>query len=199
VNPDTPSVSRPATALVLNLFRRSGGSQYGGEAVSQLEHALQAATFAEADGASSPLIAAALLHDIGHLLHELPDDAPEQGIDDQHELLGAAWLEARFIPDVVEPVKLHVAAKRYLCTVDPSYHSRLSPPSVTSLMLQGGPMSSEEVLAFDALPFAADAVRLRQWDEAAKVPLMVTPRVEHFARHLDAACLPTDVATEARS
>ena len=134
------------------------------------------------------MISAALLHDIGHLLHDLPDDASEQGVDDQHELLGAQWLESHFIPAVVEPVKLHVAAKRYLCAVDETYHSRLSGPSMTSLMLQGGPMSADEVREFDSLPFAVDAVRLRRWDEAAKVPRCVTPRIEHFARHLDATC-----------
>lgn len=182
------TVHQPATSAVLALFRQSGGSQYGGEAVSQLEHALQAATQAEADGASPALISAAFLHDIGHLLHDLPDDASEQGVDDQHELLGAWWLESHFLPAVVEPVKLHVAAKRYLCTVDVAYQSRLSGPSITSLKLQGGPMSADEVREFDALPYAADAVRLRRWDEAAKVPRCVTPRIEHFAGHLDATC-----------
>lgn len=181
---------QPATREVIDLFRRHGGSQYGGEAVSQLEHALQAATCAESERASSELIVAALLHDIGHLLHDLPDDAADQGLDDRHELLGAQWLEQRFCPAVVEPVKLHVDAKRYLCAIDPAYHSQLSGPSRTSLGLQGGTMSADEVREFEQRPYSKDAARLRRWDEAAKIPLFVTPRIEHFATHLDAACGP---------
>lgn len=190
----THPAHQPATVAVLNLFRRSGGSQYGGEAVSQLEHALQAATAAEAEGAGAALVAAALLHDVGHLLHELPDDAPDQGVDDRHELLGADWLELRFAPAVVELVKQHVPAKRYLCAVDADYRSQLSGPSLTSLALQGGPMTNDEVRAFEDSPFAQDAVRLRLWDDAAKVPGLATPRLEHFAAHLDAVCLPTGAA-----
>src|SRR5262245_38387505 len=105
------------TDEVLALFRQRGGSQYGGEAVTQLEHARQAATFAEREGAAPALIAAALVHDVGHLLHELPDDAPDRGVDDRHETLAAAWLAQRFRPATVAPVAMHVAAKRYLCAV----------------------------------------------------------------------------------
>lgn len=180
----------PPTAEVLDLFRRNGDSQYGGEAVSQLEHALQAATFAEAEGASAALIAAALLHDIGHLLHTLPDDTSDRGIDDRHELLGARWLEARFPPEVSEPIKLHVAAKRYLCAVDRDYRDRLSSPSQVSLALQGGPMTPEEVREFEQHRFARDATRLRHWDDAAKVPRLATPPLEHFAVALDACRAP---------
>jgi predicted HD phosphohydrolase len=128
-----------------------------------------------------------LLHDIGHLLHDLPADAPEHGIDDEHEALGGRWLATRFSRGVCEPVRLHVAAKRYLCSAEPSYLQKLSGPSLQSLQLQGGPMSPEEVLAFEQLPFFAEAVRLRRWDEAAKVEAMLTPYIEHFALHLDAA------------
>lgn len=184
------AVPQPATAAVIELFRQRGGSQYGGEAVSQLEHALQVATLAEASGATSALIAAALLHDIGHLLHDLPDDAPERGIDDQHERIGARWLEERFTPAVVQPVKLHVAAKRYLCAVDPGYLQNLSEPSRISLVLQGGPMRADEVLAFEREPFARDAARLRRWDEAAKAPMSPTPPIDHFT-----SCLDDNLAT----
>ncbi|WP_425619313.1 phosphonate degradation HD-domain oxygenase [Anatilimnocola sp. NA78] len=177
----------PTTVAVLKLFQANGGSRYGGENVSQLEHALQAAYFAEADGAASPLIAAALLHDVGHLLHDLPADAPDRGIDDRHEALGAHWLKERFGPDVCDPVQLHVDAKRYLCAVDAAYLQVLSGPSIQSLELQGGPMSAEEVARFEQRPHFQDAVRLRRWDDAAKVPELVTPYLEHFARHLDAA------------
>jgi len=179
----------PTTSLVLQLFQASGGSRYGGENVSQLEHALQAAFFAEAEGAASPLIAAALLHDVGHLLHDLPADAPDHGIDDRHEALGARWLKERFGPDVCDPVQLHVDAKRYLCAVDPDYRQLLSEPSIQSLELQGGPMSAAEIAAFEQLPHFPEAVRLRRWDDAAKVPNLVTPYLEHFAAHLDAAAL----------
>jgi gamma-butyrobetaine dioxygenase len=152
-----------------------------------LEHALQAATFAECDGAAPVLIAAALIHDVGHLLHDLPDEAPDQGVDDRHETLAAVWLAKRFQPAVVAPVAMHVAAKRYLCTVDTEYFGQLSRPSIQSLALQGGPMSLEEVDRFQTRPYFEEAVRLRRWDDAAKVVGMKTPDLEHFARYLDLA------------
>lgn len=177
---------KQSTEEVLRLFRARGGSRYGGESVSQLAHALQAAQRAEAEGATPALIAAALLHDVGHLLHDLADDAPDQGVDDVHENLGAAWLAARFGSEVVQPVALHVAAKRYLCAVDDQYFGQLSPPSVQSLKLQGGRMSADEVRQFEQGPFFQDAARLRRWDDAAKVPGQITPKPEHFAQYLDA-------------
>jgi phosphonate degradation associated HDIG domain protein len=164
---------------VRQMFSERGGSQYGGEAVTQLEHALQAAQLAEAAGADAPLIAAALLHDIGHLLHDRPDDAPTYRVDDAHEASAARWLAGWLPAETVEPVRLHVAAKR-LCATDRVYHSRLRPPSIQSLRLQGGPMSEAEASAFRASPFFKAAVRLRVWDEAAKVPGLQTPDVDHF-------------------
>jgi predicted HD phosphohydrolase len=133
------------------------------------------------------LVTAALLHDVGHLLHDLPDDAPASGVDDRHEALGDQWLRRHFGPAVTEPVRLHVDAKRYLCVVEPAYFDTLSPPSVRSLELQGGPFTPDEVRAFEALPFFEDAVRLRCWDDAAKVPGLRTPDPEHFRAHLQAA------------
>jgi phosphonate degradation associated HDIG domain protein len=183
----TAGAGRDTTAEVLQLFRRRGGSQYGREAVTQLEHALQAATFAENEGAPPALITAALIHDVGHLLHDLSDDAPDQGIDDRHETLAANWLAQRFRPAVVAPVAMHVAAKRYLCSMDPAYLGLLSQPSVQSLALQGGAMTPAEVTQFETRPFFQDAVRLRRWDDAAKVVGMATPDLEHFARYLDLA------------
>ena len=115
------------------LFAQRGNSLYGGEAVTQREHALQAARLAEKSGADAELITAALLHDIGHLLHEFPDDAADDGVDDRHEELGERWLSRHFGPAVTEPVRLHVAAKRYLCAVEADYFSELSPTSVQSL------------------------------------------------------------------
>lgn len=169
---------------VLQLFTQRGDSQYGGECVTQREHALQAAFFAERQGASASLIAAALLHDIGHLLHELPEDAPTKGVDDSHEHLAARWLAQRFGPAVCQPVEMHVVAKRYLCTIDPDYLKQLSEPSRHSLGLQGGAMSDEECLAFKQRPFADDAIQLRRWDDAAKVRGLVTPDLQHFAQFI---------------
>lgn len=169
------------------LFARSGDSQYGGEAVSQLEHALQSALLAEQDQAAPALISASLLHDIGHLLHDLPDDAPDQGIDDHHENSGFHFLRQRFDTDVSEPVRLHVDAKRYLCTVDDSYEKQLSEPSLVSLRLQGGKMSDQEVECFRANPHWESAVRLRYWDDRAKVAKLPTPPIDHFLRYVATA------------
>jgi predicted HD phosphohydrolase len=99
---------------VLDCFRKRGSCNYGKEAVTQQEHALQTAYAAEQSGATAHLIAACLLHDIGHMLHDLPEDAPDHHIDDEHEQLGAAWLVDYFVPEVVEPVRLHVATDRTL-------------------------------------------------------------------------------------
>ena len=168
-------------STILELFQARGSSEYGGEAVTQEEHALQAAAFAMHDGGDEALIAAALLHDIGHLLHDLPEDAPDDGVDDHHENSGAAFIDAHFGPEVCEPVRLHVAAKRYLTAVEPDYMAKLSEPSIVSLQLQGGPMSAAEQAAFRANPHWEAALRLRRYDEEAKVPGATTPKVEDFA------------------
>ena len=181
----------PVIGKVVELFNRHGDSQYGGEAVTQREHALQCALLARESGQKAPTVVAALLHDVGHLLHHLPDDAPEQGVDDHHEDLGAAWLEKHLIAEAVEPVRLHVAAKRYLCAVESDYFARLSPPSVTSLELQGGPMSDQEVEAFERHPHFRQAVLVRRFDEEAKVPGLATPTIEDFVPDL-ASCLKGD-------
>jgi phosphonate degradation associated HDIG domain protein len=178
----------PVTNEIIALFNRNGNSQYGHEAVTQLQHGLQAAWLAEKAGASAALITASLVHDIGHLLHDLPDDAPDHGIDDRHEILGQRWLESRFGPAVVEPVKLHVDAKRYLCGAQPDYLAILSPPSVQSLMLQGGPMSRSECDLFEQNPFFRDAVELRRWDDLAKDSELMTPSIEYFGKYIDETC-----------
>ena len=169
---------------IITLFNDQGDSEYGGEPVTQGEHALQSAHLALAEKASSSLVIASLLHDIGHLLHALPDDAPEQGIDDLHEELGNRFLIKYFIPAVSEPVHLHVAAKRYLCAVEPSYFALLSEPSVLSLQLQGGPMSEEECQKFEANPFYKDAVQLRRYDDMAKIPNLTVQPIEFYAPFL---------------
>ena len=163
--------------------------RYGLSAVSQLQHALQAAALAERAGEPATLILASLLHDIGHMIHELGEDPAARGIDDRHEELGAAWLERHFGPAVAEPVRLHVPAKRYLCAVEGDYFSKLSPDSVRSLELQGGPMSAGEVAAFDRSAHAEAAKRLRRYDEAAKDPMASTSDFEHFLRYAEASLL----------
>ena len=174
----------PAIDTIIQLFEERGGSEYGGEAVTQLQHALQCATLAKETGTEASLIAAALLHDIGHLMHDLPDDAPELGVDDIHEVAAAGFLERHFIPAVTQPVRLHVMAKRYLCSTDPGYLSLLSAPSVLSLGLQGGLLSSEEIAAFEKNEFAAAAVQLRKWDDVAKDAEAVSASLESFVPYL---------------
>ncbi len=166
------------------LFEQRGMSQYGGEAVSQLEHALQAATLAETENAPAELIVAALLHDVGHLLHDLPADAPDQGVDDHHENSGQHFLRQNFPAAVVEPVRMHVDAKRYLCTAEPGYLEQLSEPSKLSLQLQGGPMSAEECQQFESNEFYKESLRLRRWDDLAKIPELATPTLKHFMQYV---------------
>jgi phosphonate degradation associated HDIG domain protein len=155
--------------------------------IDQLEHALQCAALAEADGAEPTLVAAALLHDIGHLLHDLGDSPAARGIDDRHELRGREWLGRWFGEAVTEPVRFHVNAKRYLTATDPGYFATLSASSVRSLELQGGAFSPELAAGFIGLPYAPSAVRLRRWDEAAKLPGKSTPDLAHFRRYIEAS------------
>ena len=172
------------------LFADRGDSEYGGEPVTQREHALQCALLAEQSNAATSLVVAALLHDVGHLLHDLPDDAPDEGIDDAHENSGNNFLKKFFGLDVTEPVRLHVAAKRYLCTVDPSYYEQLSEPSITSLKLQGGTMSDEEKAEFESSPYWREALELRRWDDLAKIVDLETPPVEHYLPMIDEVLAP---------
>jgi phosphonate degradation associated HDIG domain protein len=171
---------------LLDIFVGRATRRYGLSSVNQLQHALQAATLAEADGASPATVLASLLHDVGHMIHELGDNPAGRGIDDVHEELGADWLARRFGPEVSEPVRLHVAAKHYLCTVESDYFGKLAPDSVRSLKLQGGLMSADEVEAFHRHPQHAEAVRLRRYDEGAKDPRAATPDFDHFMRHVEA-------------
>ncbi len=167
-------------AEIEDMLERRADAAYGLHDVTQREHALQAAWLAERDGQPDAMVAAALLHDIGHLVHDLGENPAAEGVDDRHEALGHALLARHFSPEVTEPVRLHVAAKRYLCAREPSYAARLSPDSVLSLALQGGPMDAAEAAAFEALPHQAAAVRLRRYDDAAKVAGLATPPVAHF-------------------
>ncbi len=172
---------------ILDLFERGGSAAYHGEAVSQTEHALQAAYQAESEGAPDRLVVAALLHDIGHLLEGQDEDLALQGVDGRHEAAGQAFLARSFGPGIVEPIALHVAAKRYLCAVEPGYLDSLSPSSRLSLKLQGGPMTLEERVQFESHPFHREAVRLRRWDDLAKEVGLKTPGLEHYRTRLVAA------------
>lgn len=179
-------------ARIEALFADRGSAEYHGEAVTQLEHALQAAALAAADRRPSAVVVAALLHDIGHLLHGHGEHAAAVGVDDRHEELGVRLLAKAFGPDVTEPVRLHVAAKRYLCAARPGYLTQLSPASVTSLGLQGGPMSDAERTAFEASPHFAAAVAVREYDDRAKIPGLPTPPLGRFWPDLNAALRAND-------
>jgi gamma-butyrobetaine dioxygenase len=172
---------------IFRVFREYGSGAYLGEPVSMTEHMLQSAHAAEQDGAPPRLVAAALLHDYGHFIHAHDEDAADHGIDTHHEDVAHAFLSEHFGPEIAEPIRLHVAAKRYLCATDPSYLGELSPASIRSLELQGGPYSAAEVAAFEASPHAADAVRLRRYDDAGKVAGLETPDLEHYRPVLEAS------------
>lgn len=170
--------------FIIDLFHELGEAKYDddmlGEAVNQMEHGIQCAVMADQLEGKDTLTAAALLHDIGHFLHEHAKSCAQQGIDDVHENCGADFL-ARFYPAAVtEPVRMHVAAKRYLCAVEGDYFDKLSPASVRSLELQGGPMKGDELDAFRASPYLDDAVVLRRCDEGAKVADLRIPDIETY-------------------
>jgi gamma-butyrobetaine dioxygenase len=166
-----------AVETIGELFGRPGARDHMGEPVPIGEHMLQAGALAEAAGVEAPLVAAALLHDIGHLLGE---------DEDRHGEAGARWLSQWFGDAVTEPVRLHVPAKRYLCGADAGYFGLLSAESVRTLALQGGPMTAAEVAAFEALPHAREAVAVRRWDDRAKDPAVTPPGFAHFASLLAA-------------
>jgi [1-hydroxy-2-(trimethylamino)ethyl]phosphonate dioxygenase len=168
------------TAEILAIFGARGADRYLGERVSVSEHMLQTAWFARTEGAPGPLIVAALLHDIGHLLEEVPADLADWTSDAHHELIGAQWLARRFGPEISEPVRLHVPAKRYLCATDAQHFARLSPASVHTLKLQGGPMSASEVARFESERYSGDAVRVRRWDDQGKVAGLKTPPLGEY-------------------
>jgi phosphonate degradation associated HDIG domain protein len=179
---------------ITEIFKSYGAVQYGREAINQQQHALQCAHLAEQAGASPELVAAALLHDLGHLLAaDRSSRANEKvaSVDDVHQYVSIPFLRGVFPDAVIEPIRLHVDAKRYLCCVDETYWAGLSSASQHSLELQGGIFSTEEALAFATRPFAGDAVALRRWDDMAKNPAATPPEWEHYLRVLEtAACRP---------
>lgn len=172
---------------VLAIYGARGARAYFGELVSMTEHGLQAAWFARVEAAPEPLIIAALLHDIGHLLETIPDELADWTSDARHEEVGSRWLALRFGAEISEPVRLHVPAKRYLCATDRDYLRQLSPASIHTLKLQGGPMSLEETRAFEREPHHREAVRVRRWDDQGKVAGLKTPPLEAYLPLLNAA------------
>ena len=168
---------------IFEAFHRCGVDRYG-EDITQLEHALQCAHLAAQEGAGDSLVAAALLHDYGHFFEGRGDVAERDGVDAHHEAHGAALLRSWFGPEVTTPIALHVAAKRYLCAVEPDYEAGLSDASRLSLELQGGRFSPDQARKFASAPFAEDAVRLRRWDDAGKVVGAVIPPLETYAELL---------------
>jgi len=161
------------------VFSEKGHRSYG-EHVTELQHGLQCATFATQAGENPFVVAACLLHDYGHLLHDLGEDIANQGVDARHERIGANRLQGWFPAEVVEPIRLHAASKRYLCWKEAAYFDGLSEASRKSLALQGGPMDDAEAAAFEAGPHFDLAVRVRRYDDMGKVPDMVTPGLAHF-------------------
>jgi phosphonate degradation associated HDIG domain protein len=172
---------------ICSLFDVKGGRMYSGEPVTQLEHALQTAQLAESSGADAALIVAALLHDLGYLLNDRGDTPTARGIDDVHQYVAIPFLRPLFGDGVLEPIRLHVDAKRYLCATRPDYYAALSADSKRSLALQGGTYAPVEAERFIAQPGAARAVSLRLWDDAAKTAGRATGPLAHFVAVMKAA------------
>lgn len=167
--------------FIADIFARRGVESYIGENVSMSQHMLQAAMLAQDERADDELIAAALLHDIGHFTSEFGFDAYLDDVDNIHEEVGAKLLEPFFPASISESVRLHVGAKRYLCATNSHYPANLSDASVISLRLQGGAMDDKEIALFEQNPYFRSALRVRIWDEKAKDPKINPPGFEHFA------------------
>ncbi len=179
------------------LFARHGASQYAGEHVTQLEHALQTAHLAEQSGADDALVTACLLHDLGHLLNDQGETPSLRGIDDTHQYFALPFLRGLFPDAVLDAIKLHVDAKRYLCQANAGYFARLSDDSKRSLALQGGVFGAEQAAAFLGQSGARDAVLLRQWDDLAKQADLATPSLVHFLGRAERCLLTKSAATTA--
>ena len=177
---------------ILNVYREQGHRHYG-EDVTELQHALQCATFAQEAGEPPMIVAAALLHDFGHLCHQLGENIAAQGVDARHEEIGYFKLKKLFPAEIADACRLHVPAKRYLCWKEPQYEAELSDASRKSLLLQGGPMLDEEALAFEAEPHARIAVTVRRYDDMGKVTDMMTPDLESFVPLLESFVIPQSV------
>lgn len=173
---------------ITRLLTERGAQQYGMEAVSQLEHALQCAHLAERAGESDELVLACLLHDLGHLLaaEKAGTTEPDLKTDDLHQYTVLPFLR-HVLPDaILEPIRMHVDAKRYLCQVESGYFESLSPASVASLVKQGGIFDASQCEEFIAQEHAYEAVRLRRYDDFAKVAGKQVPGLEHYLPRLQA-------------
>lgn len=177
ISPDNPAA---VTDLIRDILERRGDESYLGEDVSMTEHMLQTAWIAERAGEDKGVVVAALLHDIGHYTGEFGDDYIDIGVDNLHELAGEKILAKWFPPEVTEPVRWHVDAKRYLCAVEPDYFATLSDASVRTLELQGGPMNAEEMEKFAANPWLDIILRVRRYDDGGKIPGRKTPELAHY-------------------
>ena len=166
--------------FIMDLFARRGAEEYMGEPVSMAQHMEQTAACAVAGNASNELIVAALLHDIGHFVGDFPIDALENGIDNDHENVAAEFLAPYFPESVTEPIRLHVPAKKYLCTTDKNYFDQLSDASKQTLVVQGGIMNSEEVKQFETNRYYREAVQLRKYDDNGKVANKTIHPIIHY-------------------
>jgi phosphonate degradation associated HDIG domain protein len=183
---------------ICSLLERRGHQQYGTEAISQLDHALQCAHLAERSRENTHTVVACLLHDFGHLLATerapiVQQNSKSYAKDDLHQYIALPFLRALFPPAVLEPIRLHVDAKRYLCNIEAKYWAALSPASKHSLELQGGIFDDNQAKAFFAKPFAKEAVTVRRFDDLAKVKGKVVPSLSHYLRHLQQVCLQLQV------
>ncbi len=165
---------------IFEVLSEAGSAMYGGERVTQLAHALQCADLAMRSNASDALVTSALLHDYGHMLNDDDAVAAARGQDQFHEDVAANYLRGWFAPEVTEPIRMHVPAKRYLCAVDENYFAELSPASVRSLAVQGGKFSPQDAQLFIDQPFARAAVELRRWDDLAKDPTREVPGLKAY-------------------
>ena len=180
-------MNKDIVSYIINLLQTKGADiQYGNEDVTQLEHALQCAELAEQHNLPNPTIAAALMHDIGHLLYE-DEDPIHKGKDGYHENLGADYLSKYFHEDVTIPIRAHVDSKRYLSSTEEGYYENLSEASKLSLKVQGGPFTKEEADQFIKKPFMKEAVEMRRFDDMAKVLNKKTPDLNHFRPYLEEA------------
>ena len=179
------------TTDIIEIFQTRASAQYGGEAVSQFEHAMQCAHLADKAGEEDSTVVAAMLHDLGHLLVDKRVSANDetQERDDLHQHIAIPFLRGLLPDAVIEPIRMHVDAKRYLCAVVPTYWESLSPASKRSLELQGGIYTATQCEAFMSQPFADVAVRLRRYDDLAKDPQAVTPNLAHFQLKLESLVL----------
>lgn len=173
---------------IFDAFAACGHLDYG-EDISMREHMLQTACLAENNGEDNRVVVAALLHDYGHLICNMPNDSFERGRDNCHESLGATALEKWFDDDIVDAVRLHVEAKRYLCTANSEYIDKLSQASVATLAIQGGPMNHQEMRRFQQEKGYEMAIRIRVYDDRGKVPEMQRPALEQYIPKIR-ACLP---------